>query len=94
LVYPITNKENLVFLFFDSNLSSEKISKREELTKKVVEKNGIKYFDYKLVGKNKIEQALEMLQLGQWITFYLSRKNEVNLMEIPWVDWFKEELKK
>jgi len=84
---------NLIFLCFDSALYSPRVQKRAELTKKIIQKNKLDYISYKLQGKNKLEQSLEMLQLGVWTTFYLAGLNKVDPIKIPWVDWFKQQLK-
>ena len=49
-------------------------------------------FEYKLSGNTKFIQALELLQFGSWLTFYLAMLNNVNPSLIPFVDWFKKKL--
>jgi glucose/mannose-6-phosphate isomerase len=93
LVNPKTNKKNLVFLFFDSTLYHPRVQLRAKLTKQVVNKNGIKIISYNLKGATKSEQALEMLQFGSWLSYYLGMLDNVDPVKIPWVDWFKKELK-
>ena len=94
LAKPESNKDDIIFIFFDSQLYSEQVQKRAKLTKQVVAKNGIAFADVQLLGHTKLGQALEVLQLGAWITLYLALENDVNPMVVPWVDWFKAELKK
>jgi hypothetical protein len=69
------------------------VQRRSKLTREVVDKNNIKTLEYDLKGKTKLAQSAELLQLGSWISFYLSALNNVNAGEIPWVNWFKEQLK-
>lgn len=90
---PASNKEQLAFLFFDSDLYTDRIQERSSITQKTVKKNGIPVLSYHVKGKDKLHQAAELLQLGSWISFYLGMKNEVDIGAIPWVDWFKEQLK-
>lgn len=90
---PKSNKKDLVFLFIDSPLYHSRIQKRSELTKEVIKKNGIKYVDFTLKGRSKLEQAFELLQLGSWVTFYMAILNNENPAKNPWVDWFKARLK-
>ncbi len=92
LANPKNNKKNLIFWFFDSDSYNDRIKKRSELTKKIVKKNNIEFIDYKTKSSSKLSQCSEVLQLGSWVTFYLSMLNNVNPSLIPWVDWFKEEL--
>lgn len=93
LSFPKSNTDNLSCLFFESSLYSPRVAKRLELTQKVMAKNKIKTLSTSLKGATKLEQSFEMLQLGSWITYYLAEKNKVNPLAIPWVDWFKKELK-
>lgn len=93
LVNPKTNKKNITFLFFDSLLYHPRVQQRAILTKQVVAKNGIKVMSYALKGTTKLEQALEMLQFGSWLSYYLGMLDNVDPVKIPWVDWFKKQLK-
>lgn len=92
LAYPKSNKDNLIFFFIDSLFYHERVAKRADLTRRVVEKNKIKFIEHKLTGASKLEQAFEMMQFGCWLTYYLAMLNNVNPVKIPWVDWFKKEL--
>jgi len=94
LAYPKSNKNNLLFLFLNSDFYHIKNQKRLKITKNAVEKYKIQTVEYKLTGETKFKQAFEMLQIGTWITFYLAMLNEVDPVKIPYVDWFKKELKK
>ncbi len=89
---PLDNKDHLIFIFFKSALCGKEVQRRLELTRQVVEKNGIKIVEWSLKSKTKLGQAAEMLQAGSWITFYLAFLNGVDPVKIPWVDWFKEKL--
>ncbi len=92
LANPAGNKQSMAFLFFDSALYHQRIRQRSELTKEVVKKNGIEVVEYQLTGSTKLEQAFEFLQLGSWVSFYLGMLNQVDPVEIRWVDWFKKRL--
>jgi hypothetical protein len=90
---PAKNTAQLAFVFFNSKLYHTRVQRRSKLTREVVDKNNIKTLEYDLKGKTKLAQSAELLQLGSWISFYLSALNNVNAGEIPWVNWFKEQLK-
>lgn len=85
---------NLAGLFLESNLYAPKIAKRFTLTKEVVEKNNKAAFSYKLFGTTRLSQVLELLMLGSFVTFYLGIAYKQDPSLIPWVDYFKEQLKK
>jgi len=92
LLFPAANRKNLLFVFFDSKLYHPRLQKRAKLTKEVIKKNGLPIISYELKAPEKIAQGFELLQLGTWLSFYLGMLNEVNPVEIPWVDWFKKKL--
>lgn len=92
LGFPVSNKENLIYIFFKSKLYSERILQRFSLTKEVVEKNGIKTLEYEATGKNKLEQSFEVLLFGSYVGFYTAMLNGLDPAPIPWVDFFKEKL--
>ena len=93
LKHPEILKKLLVFVFFESSLYSPPVQKRFLITKEVVEKNNIKTFTYKLLGKNKIEQVFELMALGSFLSMYLSVLYKENPAAIPYVDYFKKRLK-
>ncbi len=93
LKFPDVLKTVAVFVFFYSPLYSSPIQKRFNITRDVVEQNKIKTIWYELKGKNKIEQALELLGLGGYLTMYLSTLYEQDPTIIPYVNYFKKKLK-
>lgn len=93
LKYPETNKKILAFLFINSSHYSDRIKKRFELTQDVVNKNKIETIKINLNGKDKVEDAFQLIQLGGYVSFYLSILNSLNPAPIPWVDYFKNKLK-
>jgi glucose/mannose-6-phosphate isomerase len=92
LSFPKSNKKDLAFIFFESDLFSARVQKRMALTKQVVKKNGIKIVSYKFKGKTCLAQSFELLQTGAWVSYYLGILNQVDPVKIPWVDWFKKQL--
>lgn len=89
---PKHNQKNLLYFFVESELFHVRNQKRIAITKKVLEKNGIKYVSYKLQGKDKIQQSFELLNLGSFVTYYLGLLNGDDPAPNPWVDYFKKEL--
>jgi len=85
---------NLAVLFLNSNLYPEIIQKRIKLTKDVVSKNGVPYFEYKAIGETELSQVLNVLSFGGYLTLYLALLYGLDPSLIPWVDFFKENLHK
>jgi len=92
LQFPKDSK--LYFLVLNSHLYSPKIKKRMELTVEVIKQNGHEVINSFPMGKTKIEEFLETLTYGSWLTLYLGLRYNQNPAINPWVDWFKAQLSK
>ncbi len=94
LSYPLEIKKSFVFILINSDLYSEQLKKRLSLTKEVVRKNGFPTLDVNLKSANKFDQVFELIQLGSFLTFYLAMLHNLDPVKIPWVDYFKNKMKK
>lgn len=86
--------KKLKIIFLASNLYPEEYKKRVKLTQDVVRKNGIDFIEYKAIGKTKLAQTLNVLSFGGYLTLYLALLYKQDPSVIPWVDYFKEQLKR
>jgi len=89
---PYTNKDNIYIIFIESDLYSERIKKRFEITRDVVSKNNIDNYTFKSTSSNKLSQSFETIQFGAYVNFYLTMLYEQDPAPIIWVDYFKEKL--
>lgn len=94
LAYPKKSKRQTQVLFFQSALYHPRNQRRIEITKDVVENNGLSFYEYQLTGKTKLEQSMEMLVFGSYVTFYLALLHGLDPGPNPWVDYLKEQLAK
>lgn len=94
LKFPTSNAGNLLYVTAHSPSYLLSNQKRMDLTEEVLEQNQIEYRSYQLQSQGKLNQAFEFLLLGAYTSFYLALLNNQNPSPIPWVDWFKEQLKK
>ncbi len=92
LKHPETIHQNGVFVFFTSQLYSEKIQKRFSITRDVVEKQNVATHEVKLAGKTKLDQLLEAFTLSGFTTFYMAMLYDTDPVAIPWVTYFKNQL--
>ncbi len=92
LAYPNDIKKRLIALCIESDFYETKIKRRLELTKEVMKKNKLEVLSYHPTGKTILAQSFDLVQCGSWLTYYLSLHNHVNPLEVPWVDWFKQQL--
>jgi glucose/mannose-6-phosphate isomerase len=93
LTYPKSNKKNLYFVFFSSDKFHQKNQQRFKITQSIFKKQGLKIKNIELKG-SKVEQSITMLVIGSLLAYELSKVNKVNPNAIPWVDLFKEKMKK
>ncbi|MBU0998337.1 SIS domain-containing protein [Patescibacteria group bacterium] len=91
---PKNNKDNLFVIFINSKMYPERIQKRFEITKDVVNKNNIPFEEINLTSQGRLNQVFELIQFGAFVNFYLSILYEQNPAPIVWVDYFKNELSK
>jgi len=94
LKYPENNKKTLTILLLESQFYSQKIKTRLKITEEVIKKNGISSDNIFLTSNSKISQVFEAIQLGSYINFYLAVSYNIDPSKIPWVDYFKDQLKK
>jgi glucose/mannose-6-phosphate isomerase len=78
LKVPRSNRSSLRFLFLESNLYLSKNQLRYQITKEVVKRNQVAMTVLRLMVKTRLSQALEVLALGSYATFYLAILNKVN----------------
>jgi len=91
---PKNNKDNLFVIFINSKIYPERIQKRFEITKDVVNKNNIPFEEINLTSGGELNQVFELIQFGAFVNFYLSILYKQNPAPIIWVDYFKNELSK
>ena len=84
----------LISLFINSTLYSERNEKRLSLTKDVVTQNNIEIIEYLPNGNDQLSHVLDVLSFGGFYSFYLAILYNQDPSLIPWVDYFKENLKK
>lgn len=94
LKYPKANKKLLGFIIIHSDMYDERNKKRIQLTKEVIEKNGLSTEMITLKGTTQLMQSMELIQLGSFVSGYLGLLNGEDPSKIPWVDYFKMQLKK
>ncbi len=93
LAHPPQNRDLLHFVFINSHLYDSHVQKHYPLTQEVVGKNGIGHSMYAPVGTSKLAQVFETLIFGSFVVYYLTKQYGIDPMEIPWVDYFKKQLK-
>lgn len=94
LQFPRSNPASHFFLMIQSQLYNPKNGLRMRLTQQVIENNEIDTLSILLRASTKISQVFEMITLFAFTSFYLSMLEGIDPSPIPFVDYFKDELKK
>jgi glucose/mannose-6-phosphate isomerase len=94
LSFPKTNPTNLFFLFITSQYYHPEIQKSYPVTQAVINKNNIPLDVFALQGPSRFFEVFELVQSGAYLAYYLSQVNGVDPGPIPWVDWYKDEIRK
>ncbi|PIT87210.1 MAG: hypothetical protein COU31_04170, partial [Candidatus Magasanikbacteria bacterium CG10_big_fil_rev_8_21_14_0_10_40_10] len=90
---PQSNAQNLLFVLFESKFYHSRNQKRYQITKQVLDKNGIQHFDYVGAGKNRLAQVCEILVFTSYVSFYTAILEGIDPSPIPFVNYFKEQMK-
>jgi len=86
--------EHLKIIILESDLYTDKIKKRTNITRNIIEKQKVETVTVKMEGDTPLIQAFEAILVSSWTTFYLGILNGFDPSEVPWVDYFKEQLAK
>lgn len=93
LEFPATNQTQMLFVTVHSTLYSPNNQLRIQLTEEVIGQNHLEHRSVELKAQTKLAQAFELLVFGSYTSFYLAMLYGKNPSAIPWVDWFKQQLK-
>jgi glucose/mannose-6-phosphate isomerase len=91
---PAKLRENMVFVFVESELYRAEIIKRYQITREVVDKNGYSFHVFSPRSDSKLKQIFEVIMFGSYVSYFLTKEYGIDPLAIPWVDYFKEKLAK
>jgi glucose/mannose-6-phosphate isomerase len=90
LSFPKSNPQNLHFVLIKSEHFHPEVKRRYPITEQVLKKQGISFSSLSLNGPDRLFEAVEAIQAGGYLSFYLSQANGIDPGPIPWVDYFKD----
>jgi len=89
-----TANDNFAVVFFDYDDVYERTKIRKNINKTIVNKYTKNIFEIEAVGKNKFEQSLYSINLGDWVSYYIAELRQVDAVEVDVIDFLKSELAK
>ena len=89
-----TNVNDLAVVYFRNKSDYERNQIRMDINKKVIAKFTENITEIWSKGDSLIENSLYHINLGDWVSWYLSEMNNVDAIEIDVIDFLKGELAK
>ena len=89
-----TNVNDLAVVYFRNKSDYERNQIRMDINKKVISKFTENITEIWSKGDSLIENSLYHINLGDWVSWYLSEMNNVDAIEIDVIDFLKGELAK
>lgn len=93
MINPKSNKDNLLFVFLESDLYSDKLKQRFVLTKEILKMHKINFAVIKAQEKNALTQTMEILLATSYLSFYSAMVENIDPTAIPFVELLKKKLK-
>lgn len=72
----------------------ERISRRMDITKQIIEKQKVKVIEVKSIGTDLLPRIFSLIYIGDFVSFYLAILNRVDPTPVDRITYFKEELAK
>jgi glucose/mannose-6-phosphate isomerase len=89
-----TNTENLSVLYLRNENDYYRNDARIEINQSIVKKYTNTVLEVWSKGNSIIENSIYLINIGDWISWYLSVLNNVDAIEIDVIDFLKEKLSK
>ncbi len=93
LGFPRLAKHHAMAVLFQSELYHSRTRRRVELTATILEENGIPSAVIDVYGPNRLTQALNAVQFGSYVSYYLAKNHRIDPVPVPNVDYLKRMLR-
>jgi glucose/mannose-6-phosphate isomerase len=87
-----TNVENISVIYLRNESDYYRNKTRIDINKSVIEKYTSNISEIWSLGNSSIERSLYLINVGDWISWYLSELNNVDAIEIDVINYLKEKL--
>ena len=86
--------DDYIVLFLEKPDENAKINSRIQLTKNIIRDRGTGIVEIYAEGRTPVEQAVSLIIISDWISYYLALLYEKDPASIVNIDYLKGELKK
>ena len=87
-------QENVAVIFLRYRDDLKQVQLRTDLTKQIITALAPHVIEIYAKGQTTADKMMYMTHLGDWLSWYLAQKNNVNASEIQVIDFLKAELEK
>lgn len=81
-------------IFLRNSTDFNRNQKRIEINKSIIAEKTNQVLEINSKGTSNIERILYLVHFGDWVSYYLSEINKVDIMDIKSIDYLKSELSK
>ena len=85
--------KNFIVLMFRSSLDHLRISRRMDITKKLLEREGVKFFEMHSSGRSRLAGIFSLVYIGDMVSFYLAILNKTDPATVDRITYLKKALK-
>ena len=85
-------RDRLVVIILQDKEDHLRIQKRMQIVKEIIEKEKVKVIEIKSEGENLLSRIFSLIQLGDFISFYLAILNRVDPTPVEVIDYLKNKL--
>jgi glucose/mannose-6-phosphate isomerase len=91
----LSGMENkIVVIILKDQKDHPQVKKRMEIVKGIIQKKGVKLIELESEGENLLSRIFSLIQLGDFVSFYLAILNKVDPTPVKLIDYLKSELVK
>lgn len=87
-------EEKIVVIVLKDLEDHPQIKKRMEIVKGIIQKKGAKLIQLESEGENLLSRIFSLIQLGDFVSYYLAILNQVDPTPVKLIDYLKSELTK
>ncbi|MGB2697644.1 MAG: bifunctional phosphoglucose/phosphomannose isomerase [Candidatus Zixiibacteriota bacterium] len=87
-------EEKIVVVLLEDQKDHPQIKRRMEIVKGIIQKKGAKVIELESEGENLLSRIFSLIQLGDFVSFYLAVLNQVDPTPVKLIDYLKSELAK
>jgi len=87
-----SHREHLAVVQLKDSGDHPKITKRMEIVKGIIEKSGVEVIEAESKGSEPLERMLSLVQMGDYVSYYLAILNEVDPTPVEAIETLKKAL--